>query len=100
MVMPVFALLALLVSWVCIAGIWQLRLEDAARSITRGATMHIQENELRAQLQLMAPAAVMTLNDVDAHHIKVSITRSLDGPGILPDLTLHAQAVGRLEEND
>lgn len=99
MVMPVFALLAFLVTWVCAVGVWQLQIEDTVRTLTRAATMHVEESELNSQLQRLLSSATLAIEDVDSQHIKLTITRSIAGPGILPDLTLHAEAVGRREDN-
>lgn len=100
MIMPAFALLAFFIAWVCAVGVWQLRLEDAVRSLTRAATMHVQESELNTQLQQRLPKATMKINDLDSRHVKVTISHPVVGPGILPDLILRAEAVGLRETNE
>lgn len=100
MVMPVFALLALMLGWATVAGIWQLRIEDAARTLTRAATMHVANTQLQDALSDIARDAQFSLDYPDEHHVKIVVTRRLVGPGVLPDIDMRATAVGRLENQE
>ena len=95
--MPVFAFLAFILAWATVAGIWQLRLEDAARTITRSATMHISDERLKESLEKLIPNAALVTEELDDDFVSVTITRVLPGPGLLPQISQAAKAVGKFE---
>ena len=95
-VMPVLVFLAWFMTWGAMVGIWQLRLENAARAITRAATMHVDTRALESSLHELAPGSSLEVTR-NGGQVVVAVTRVLRGPGLIPDVSQHSRAVGRLE---
>lgn len=77
----------------------QVKLVEAARTGARVVARGESESTARATVDQVVPGAEVTFSRA-AGLLEVRVHRRIDGPGLLPHLTLRARAVTPLEASD
>jgi hypothetical protein len=94
--LPAVALIVWLCMWVLTVAGSQLRLEDAARVVSRGAAMGLTDDALLERAMQVSPDITVAIDGdgvtTAGGLLRVTLSRPLRGPGLLPDLTLVATA--------
>jgi hypothetical protein len=94
--LPAVALIVWLCAWVLTVAGSQLRLEDAARVVSRGAAMGLADDVLLQRAMQVSPDITVAIDGdgvtTSGGLMRVTLSRPLHGPGLLPDLTLVATA--------
>lgn len=99
---PVLVILVWWAAWAAILGITQLRMEDAARTMVRAAAIGVPRGDLEARLRTIDPRLSVDVDRSDSGpvasgQVQVVISRRLDGPGLVPAITLRASAIALVE---
>jgi hypothetical protein len=101
MAMPAIALILWLSAWAVTVAGSQLRLEDAARVISRGAAIGVADEVLLEHaMQINADITLAIDGDgvtTGGELVRITLSRPLVAPGILPDITLTARATAMRE---
>jgi hypothetical protein len=94
--MPAVAIVLCLCGWALTVAGSQLRLEDAVRVVSRGAAMGLGDDVLLQRAMQVSPDITLAIDGDGVTSggglLRVTLSRPLKGPGLLPDLTLVATA--------
>lgn len=89
--------------WLLAVGAAQVRTVDAAREVARAVARGDTESEAVARGARVAPDGASVTVNRSGGHVEVVVEAEVSGPGgvlgVLPSVTVHAQAVAAAEES-